>query len=143
MLCCNAVPCRVVSSIYSTVVVVVVAVDRYAVRGIPSLFPLLAGFVYSTMTMTMTMTMRSRTTATATTTAQGFDPVFVFYEIILSSHINPIKSYPILSDPLSRSSVMYCTLTIIITHITRHTSYVCLSTSTSTARLEEISKIFN
>ena len=143
MLCCNAVPCRVVSSIYSTVVVVVVAVDRYAVRGIPSLFPLLAGFVYSTMTMTMTMTTRT----TATTTAQGFDPVFVFcVKKILSSHINPIQSnlilsYPILSDPLSRPSVMYCTLTIIITHVTRHTSYVCLSTFT--ARLEEISKIFN
>ena len=86
VVCCNAVPCRVVSSIYSTVVVVVVAVDRYAVRGIPSLFPLLAGFVYSTMTMTMTMPMTTRTTATmttATTTAQVFDPVFVLCEINL------------------------------------------------------------
>ena len=67
--------CRVVSSIYSTVVAV--AVDRYVVRGIPSLFPLLAGFVYSTMTMTMT----TRTTATAT--AQVFGSVFVFCEINL------------------------------------------------------------
>ena len=84
MLCCNAVPCRVVSSIHSTVVVV--AVDRYAVRGIPSLFPLLAGFVYSTMTMTMTMTTRTTATmtmTTATTTAQVFDPVFVLCEINL------------------------------------------------------------